>query len=83
MLFRHAFDLTKIEPVYGRHTLSRYHDFAKHADEKLRASQIWIDHLREREEVASRTLVSAPHDVPAGLPCPGLDAVGSSEEGAG
>ena len=37
-------------------------------DEKLRASQIWTDHLREREEVASRTLVSAPHDVPAGLP---------------
>ena len=67
-LFRHAFDLTKIEPVYGRHTLSLYHDFAKHADDKLKASQIWIDHLREREEVASATPVSAAHDVPAGLP---------------
>ena len=67
-LFRHAFDLMKIEPVYGRHTLSRYHDFAKHADDKLKASQIWIDHLKEREEVASATPVSAAHDVPAGLP---------------
>ena len=78
-LFRHAFDLTKIDPVYGRHTLSRYHDFAKHtlsryhdfakhADDKLKASQIWIDHLTECEEVASATLVSVAHDVPAGLP---------------
>ena len=67
-LFKHAFDLAKIEPVYGRHTLSLYHDFAKHADDKLQASQIWIDHLRERAEVASPTLVSAAHDVPAGLP---------------
>ena len=58
----------KIEPVYGRHTLSLYHDFAKHADDKLKASQIWIDHLKEREEVASATPVSAAHDVPAGLP---------------
>ena len=67
-LFRHAFDLTKIDPVYGRHTLSRYHDFAKHADDKLKASQIWIDHLTECAEVASATLVSVAHDVPAGLP---------------
>ena len=68
LLFRHAFDLTKIEPVYGRHTLSLYRDFAKHADEKLRASQIWIDHLKEREEVAPATPVSAAHDVQAGWP---------------
>ena len=68
MLFRHAFDLTKIEPVYGRHTLSLHHDFAKHANEKLRASQIWIDHLKEREEVAPATPVSAAHDVQAGWP---------------
>ena len=68
LLFRHAFDLTKIDPVYGRHTLSLYHDFAKHANEKLRAAQIWIDHLKEREEVASATPVSAAHDVQAGWP---------------
>ena len=68
LLFRHAFDLTKIEPVYGRHTLSLYHDFAKHANEKLRAAQIWIDHLKEREEVAPATPVSAAHDVQAGWP---------------
>ena len=68
LLFRHAFHLTKIEPVYGRHTLNLYPDFAKHADEKLRASQIWIDHLKEREEVAPATPVSAAHDVQAGWP---------------
>ena len=67
-LFRHAFNLAKVEPVYGRHTLSRYHDFEKHANEKLRTSQIWIDHLKEREEVAPATPVSAAHDVQAGWP---------------
>ena len=67
-LFRHAFHLAKVGTVYGERGLWRYGEFKDYADEKLRASQIWADHIREREEVASPTLVSAAHDVPAGLP---------------
>ena len=68
LLFRHAFDLAKVETVYRERGLWRYGEFKDYADKKLRASQIWTDHLREHEEVVPRTLVSAPHDVPAGLP---------------
>ena len=65
LLFSHAFDLAKVGTVYRERAPWRYGEFKDYADEKLRASQIWTDYLRE---VASRTLVSAPHDVPAGLP---------------
>ena len=68
LLFRHAFDLAKVGTVYRERGPWRYGEFKVYADEKLRASQIWTDYLRECEEVASRTLVSAAHDVPAGLP---------------
>ena len=68
LLFKHAFDLAKVGTVNRERVRWRYGEFKDYADEELRASQIWTDHLREREEVASRTLVSAPHDVPAGLP---------------
>ena len=67
-LFRHAFNLAGVGTVYRERAPWRYGKFKDYADEKLRASQIWTDHLREREEVASSTLVSATHDVPAGLP---------------
>ena len=68
LLFRHAFDLAKVGTVYRERAPWRYGEFEDYADEKLRASQIWTDHLSEHEEVASRTLVSVAHDVPAGLP---------------
>ena len=67
-LFRHAFDLAKVGTVYRERGLWRYGEFKDYADEKLRASQIWIDHLKEREEVAPATPVSAAHDVQAGWP---------------
>ena len=68
LLFKHAFDLAKVGTVNRERAPWCYGEFKDYADEKLRASQIWTDHLREREEVASPTLVSAAHDVPAGLP---------------
>ena len=68
MLFKHAFQLAKVGTVDRWPAPWRYGEFEDYADEKLRASQIWADHIREREEVASPTLVSAAHDVPAGLP---------------
>ena len=68
MLFRHAFDLAKVGTVYRERAPWRYGEFKDYADEKLRASQIWTDHLKEREELPSPTLVSAAHDVPAGWP---------------
>ncbi len=67
-LFRHAFNLAKVGTVYRERAPWCDGEFEDYADEKLRTSQIWADHLREREEVASSTLVSAAHDVPAGLP---------------
>ena len=68
LLFRHAFDLAKVGTVYRARAPWRYDEFKDYADEKLRASQIWTDHLRECEKVPSLTLVSAAHDVPAGWP---------------
>ena len=53
LLFRHAFDLAKVGTVYRERGLWRYGEFKDYAYEKLRPSQIWTDHLREQEEVAS------------------------------
>ena len=83
LLFGHAFDLAKVGTVYRESAPWRDGEFEDYVDEKLRASQIWIDHLKEREEVASATPVSAPHDVPAGLPRQVSMLLEVVEEGAG
>ena len=90
-LFRHAFNLAGVGTVYRERAPWRYGKFKDYADEKLRASQIWTDHLREREEgqVASSTLVSAAPSGPRHARRPGrvaspvLDVVGSLEGRAG
>ena len=62
LLFSEAFSLAQ-----GR-TVWHDDEFEQRADERLKASELWADHLREREEVASRTHPSAAHPVLGQLP---------------